>query len=363
MGLFGRNPNESAYTGGKKHFADVIKNSGPGDLLIWRQPEEDFNTHSTLIVMPGEKAIFVNCGNIEQVFDSGTYKLNTANYPFISRLRNAVTGGISAFNCVVYFVRTAHSQEIFWGTATPIQARDKVWGVRTDIRARGSYKLHVDNPAMFLQKLLGNNINFETQDGINAYFVNEFQSKIKSVISGKINEMETELIGLDARMDEFSQVLEPVLDEILSQYGLKCDNFNVSALDVDNSKYENIDKAQLEATRKSILARGDAAAINTLGENWEKLQTYNIMTNLSNNPNVASVATMGAGLGMGMMAGSMFGNMTGQVMQAVNQPAAEPEKPQEDAMETLSKLKKMLDAGLIEQSEYDDKKKEILSRL
>ena len=54
MGLFNnRNANESAYVGGKKHWVDVIKNSGDGNLLIWRQPEEDFNTNSTLIVMPG----------------------------------------------------------------------------------------------------------------------------------------------------------------------------------------------------------------------------------------------------------------------------------------------------------------------
>ena len=59
MGLFNKNPNEAAYVGGKKHWADVIKNSGPGELLIWRQPEEDFNTNSTLIVMPGEEAIFI----------------------------------------------------------------------------------------------------------------------------------------------------------------------------------------------------------------------------------------------------------------------------------------------------------------
>ena len=68
MALFGRNPNEAAYTGGKKHWADVIKNTGPGELLIWRQPEEDFNTNSTLIVMPGEEAIFIKGGNIEEVF-------------------------------------------------------------------------------------------------------------------------------------------------------------------------------------------------------------------------------------------------------------------------------------------------------
>lgn len=54
MALFNKNPNEAAYVGGKKHWTDVIKNSGSGELLIWRQPEEDFNTNSTLVVMPGE---------------------------------------------------------------------------------------------------------------------------------------------------------------------------------------------------------------------------------------------------------------------------------------------------------------------
>lgn len=69
MGLFNKNPNEVAYTGGKKHWADVIKNTGPGELLIWRQPEEDFNTNSTLIVMPGEEAIFIKGGTVEQTFE------------------------------------------------------------------------------------------------------------------------------------------------------------------------------------------------------------------------------------------------------------------------------------------------------
>ena len=50
MGLFNnKNENEAAYVGGKKHWVDVIKNSGDGNLLIWRQPEEDFNTNYTKI--------------------------------------------------------------------------------------------------------------------------------------------------------------------------------------------------------------------------------------------------------------------------------------------------------------------------
>lgn len=149
MALFGKNPNEVAYTGGKKHWADVIKNTGPGELLIWRQPEEDFNTNSTLIVMPGEEAIFIHNGTVEQTFDNGTYKLSTENYPFIGRLRRAFSGGISTFNCVVYFVRSADSMEILWGTDSPIQVRDKVWGVRTEVRTRGSYKVKIENPVIF----------------------------------------------------------------------------------------------------------------------------------------------------------------------------------------------------------------------
>ena len=41
MGFFKKNPNEVAFTGGQKHWTDVIKNSGPGELLIWRPDEKN----------------------------------------------------------------------------------------------------------------------------------------------------------------------------------------------------------------------------------------------------------------------------------------------------------------------------------
>ena len=195
MGLFNnKNPNEAAYQGGKKHWTDVIKNTGDGNLLIWRQPEEDFNTNSTVIVMPGEEAIFVNQGVIEEVFENGTYKLSTNNYPFISRLRNAFSGGISTFNCVVYFVRKASSVEIKWGTDSPIQVRDKVLGIATKLRARGSYKIQVDNSAKFLETVIGNNIQCATQDDLNKFFITQFQSKIKSAVAKELGASETEVL-------------------------------------------------------------------------------------------------------------------------------------------------------------------------
>lgn len=388
MSLFGKNPNEAAYTGGKKHWADVIKNTGPGELLIWRQPEEDFNTNSTLIVMPGEEAIFIKGGNIEEVFGNGTYKLSTENYPFISRLRNAFTGGISTFNCVVYFVRKADSQEIRWGTETPIQVRDKVWGIRTDARVRGAYKVRIENPAKLLEKLIGNNVPYQFQEELNKYFESEFQGKIKSAISKFLNGLEQELIGIDAYMDELSEQIEPYIDEVVQDYGLKCVKFSLAGLDIDNSKYDEIDQSQIASISKVKLAQGDKSVMDVLGEDWGRQQAANILGDLARNPGAGGVGAMGAGMGMGVAAGSVFGNMANQMFAPMNQQApqqptqpsqptpsgrfapkgsgaAQPstQSPAEDPMETLGKLKKMLDAGLIEQAEYDAKKAEVLSRM
>ncbi|MBR0132527.1 MAG: SPFH domain-containing protein [Lachnospiraceae bacterium] len=384
MALFGKNPNEVAYTGGKKHWADVIKNTGPGELLIWRQPEEDFNTNSTLIVMPGEEAIFIKGGTVEQTFENGTYKLSTENYPFISRLRNALTGGISTFNCVVYFVRKADSQEIIWGTDSPIQVRDKVWGVRTDARVRGAYKVRINNPSKFLEKLIGNNIPYQFQDDLNKYFRNEFQGKIKASVSKFLNSLEQELIGIDAYLDELSAKVEPFINEALEDYGLKCVKFSLSGLDIDTTKYDTIDTSQIELIARQRGYQGDKAGLDILGFDWGRVQGVNVLRDMANNPGAGGVAAAGASMGMGIGAAGAFGSIAQQVFAPANngfapqspiqqqpsgrftqkQPEAETKQEvQADPVEILGKLKKMLDAGLIEQAEYDAKKADILSRM
>lgn len=352
MSIFKRNSNEKAYVDGKKHFIDVIKNSGPGNLLIWRQPEEDFNTNSTLIVMPGEEAIFINGGIVQQVFENGTHQLSTGNYPFISRFRNTLSGGISVFNSVVYFVRKSDSEEIKWGTETPIQVRDKIWNVRTDVRARGSYKVRIMNPALFLEKLIGNNVSFQTQTDLNKYFYTEFQGKIKSAISKGINSLETELIGLDSYLDELSENIKPVINEALSMYGLQCVSFAISGLDVDKTKYDSIDESQINVISRTRGFQGDKAGLDILGKNWAAVQEVEIKKAVANNPGAGGVAAVGAGIGMGMSAMTSFNSMSVQT-----------NNTDDDPVEQLTKLKKLLDAGLIEQSEYDMKKAEILSKI
>ena len=246
--------------------------------------------------MPGEEAIFIKGGTIEQVFENGTYKLSTKNYPFISRLRNAFSGGISTFNCVVYFVRKADSKEIRWGTESPIQVRDKVFNIRTDARVRGAYKVRIENPAKFLEKLIGNNIPYQFQEELDKYFASEFQGKIKSAISKFLNALQQELIGIDAYMDELSEQVEPFIDEVVSDYGLKCVKFSLVGLDIDTTKYDVIDVSQMEQIAKIRAAQGNKSVMDTLGEDWGKQQAVNILGDLANNPEAGGVATAGAGL-------------------------------------------------------------------
>ena len=384
MAIFAKNPNEAAYVGGKKHWTDVIKNSGPGGLLIWRQPEEDFNTNSTLIVMPGEEAIFIKGGVIEQVFDNGTYKLSTENYPFISRLRNAFSGGISKFNCVVYFVRKAHSMEVLWGTSSPIQVRDKLLGIATKLRARGAYKIQVGNPQTFLTKLIGSNINImDQQELLDDYFANEFQSKIKSSITRALNETQTELLGIEAHLEEFAETVEPFLGGAFEDYGLRMVKFSIAALDIDDDEIRRrYDEIGMDAIAKMRNAQADRGVMDVLGDDWGKQQAANILGSVAENPGAGGIAAAGAGLGMGMAAGGIFGNMANQMFSPMQQQPT-PTAPQpsgrfaqkttdtpiapsggtDDPVATLKKLKDMLDLGLIEQAEFDAKKAEIMSRM
>ena len=351
MSIF-KNANETAYVGGRKHWTDVIKNSGDGDLLLWRQPEEDFNTNSTLIVMPGEAALFVDQGKIEQVFaEAGTYKLSTKNYPFISRFRNMFSGGVSVFSAVVYFVRTAVSAELLWGTAAPIQVRDKLLGVETRVRARGSYQVQVADPAAFLEKLIGNNVPYQTQQELDRYFASQFQGKIVSMLTRELNGIEGELLGVASRMEAFAQALRPEVTALLEQYGLACVSFTLSGLEIaDDELRRRYDEIGMDAIAQLRRAQAQKKVMETLGPDWERQKQVDILQAAAENPGAAGT---GAGLGLGLAGMAAVGGMAGQLLGGA----------EKDPAGTLKQLKELLDAGLITQQEFDEKKKEVLARL
>ncbi|MCI5829048.1 MAG: SPFH domain-containing protein [Treponema sp.] len=310
MAFFKKNPNEANYAGGEKHFVDVIKNSGNGNLLVWLCPEEDFNTGSTLIVQEGEEAVFYKNGTVEQIFSAGKYVLDTNNYPFLSRLVNAFSGGISAFNCKVYFVRKASSQEILWGTPTPIQVRDPVQMIMTSVMARGSLKINVENSAKFLAKLLGNNISFMEQAEILNFFKTEIIQHVKSLIAKYIKSSGEEILGICSDLDILVQKITPEIQGILSEYGTGLLRFVIDSLDIPE---DDPGRQKLEA------AYATKRESQIYGDDYQKFVSREVLTNISNNNGGAAIASLGAGLGMAAGVGNAFGQMSGQVMSSSGQ--------------------------------------------
>lgn len=328
MGLFSKDPKESNYVGGKKHFAEVIENVGWGGDMISLHPDEDFNTNSTLIVHPGEQAVFEKNGEIHQMFTEGRYQLKTENYPFISRLRNMLTGGVSTFNCRVYFVRTASSIEIKWGSGA-IQVRDKLLGIQTELFARGSYKVHVGDAGKFLFKLLGNNIPSFGPEMLQDYFKNEFKEVIKTNIAQVINNLEGEILGIQARQKEISDQISPAIAETMEAYGIALEKFAIGDLEInDDELRRRYDEIGMDAIAKIRNAKADSEVMGILGQNWMAQQQVDIMKTMAQNQ---AASGTGAAMGMGFAAGgAMFG--MGQQMFAPQQQqqAAAPTPPPMD---------------------------------
>lgn len=300
MSFFKKNPNEVNYTGGKKHFIDVIKNTGGPENLIWLNGEEDFNTNSTLIVAESEDALFYKDGIVEQVFTGGRYQLSTNNYPFISRLRNLLSGGISSFNCKVYFVRKASSIEILWGTDTPIQLRDPVQMIATSVRARGALKIAVSDSKKFLIRLIGNNVQSLTNDGIGLFFRNEYLQHIKSTISRFILESKKEVLEVCAHQDMLAEEIEKKIKESLNEYGIELLRFSISSVEIPEDD-PNRQKLEDAFAQKRLM--------DVMGRDWERQQSAEILKTFANNPGQDGIASLGAGLSFGMAAGNVVGNM------------------------------------------------------
>ena len=301
MPLFKRNPNESAYAGGKKHITDVLKNRAPESAVLYRLPEEDFNTGSTLVVMPGEEAVFVHRGGIEQVFSEGTHVLTTENYPFLSRLRNSISGGISVYSCVVIFVRTASTRQIEWGDQASV--RDPVWHIQTDLGIGGTYRIRVKDAAALIRGIFGSGRQAMEADELNDYFSSQMKTRIKSNIVRAIQQAGVEILGIEANLDGFSEALQQLFVPMFENDGISLLSFSIDRMTILDSDV----RTRLEESF------GKNTAMEYMGDNWARDQLAQAIHEIARNTGSGALANSAAGLGMGMAAIPLVSSMLQQI--------------------------------------------------
>jgi len=131
----------------KKQFVDVIHwTEDSNGVLAMRYPMQDFEIQygAQLTVRESQLALFVNEGQIADVFTPGLYKLTTRTLPLLTNLKNWDKLFESPFKSDVYFFSTRLQLDCKWGTPNPISIRDKEFGmvrlrvhrVRAQVRER-----------------------------------------------------------------------------------------------------------------------------------------------------------------------------------------------------------------------------------
>lgn len=282
-------------------FIDIIEWLDYTDDTIahrFERYQNEIKNGAKLIVREGQAAVFVNEGQLADVFTPGTYDLTTQNLPILTTLKGWKYGFNSPFKAEVYFVNTHLFTDEKWGTKNPITLSDERFGL-VEIRAFGTYAFKVSNPGKFIVDIVGTDSNF-TNFEINEHL----KSLIATRFTDTVGEANLPIELYAANTSELSETCQEVMQPEFTSVGISLEKFYIENVSMPEElkkeifEYSRIDKLDLDKLTKFKTAKAiEAAAANEGG-------------------------TAGAGMGMGMgfvlaqqMGGMMSPQMGGQQIQ------------------------------------------------
>ena len=292
----------------------VIKFDGPAHVLVWKYPKEDISLGSQLVVGPSQEAVFVERGEICDVFSSGTYTLETDNLPLLGKMVNLPFGGRSPFPAEVFFVNRLNILDIKWGTPVPIQIKDPVYQVIIPLRAFGQYGVEVEDSALFLRRLVGTTHTYTTDDLV-PYFRGLVGSRITDELASCLPESGMSFLEANAHISELSQRIARQVEPVFSGYGVKLVNFCINSI---NAPENDPSVRQLRAVLNKKYE------MEALQYNYQQGRTYDILEQSA----VHSGGDGGAaGVYVGAALGGVMSDLVRQSMQPKGTPEADTEPP------------------------------------
>lgn len=330
----------------RKQFIDIIQwTESDDDVLAWRFPTQDMEIQygASLTVRESQMAVFVNEGKVADVFGPGIYKLTTSTLPLLTYIKNWDKLFESPFKSEVYFFRMRSLVGRRWGTTQPVTIRDKDFGM-VQIRAFGQFSWSLKDAGKFHSGISG------TRD---VYKASELEDTLRgalvSSLAAVLGSADKSFLDLAANQGELAKQVQAQASTFFGEMGLELESFQLMSLTVPDAIQEAMD------TRVRMNVIGNMGA-------YTQMKAADALGIAAGNEGSGGMAALGAqmAVGVGM----------GQVMQQAMAPApAAPAAPAasapaaEDPVAKLTALKKLLDAGLITQAEFDQTKQTILSRL
>lgn len=310
--------------------------------IVHRVPESgsgEFRLGSQLVVRESQRAVFFRDGKALDVFGPGRHTISTNNIPFLTGLIGSITGGKSMFTAEVYFVSMREFTGMKWGTAQPVAYRDQDFGM-VRLRAFGTYSMRVDDPQLFVGKIVGARGSYTT-----AAIDEQLKSIIISEFNDLIGDAKTPLLDLGGLTKELGDSMLAALSDDIKRLGLILTSFQIGAI------------TPPEEVQKAIDTRSAMGAIGNMGT-FTQYQAAQAMREAANNPSGGNVAATGVGLGAGVTLGqTMAQAMQGATSQS--QPAASGASTT-DVLAQIEKLTELHKAGALTDAEFAAMKAKIL---
>lgn len=312
-----------------------------GDLMLWKFPdkERDIKNGAQLTVTESQQAIFVNEGEIADIYGPGRHELRTENMPILTKLKGWVYGFNSPFKADVYFVSTRTFTDMKWGTQQPIMMRDPEFKM-VRVQAFGVYFMKVSDPRKFFKEFAG------TAPALTASVVEE---RMRSIVTSKfaeaLAESQVSVMDMVANYTEIGDKILPSLQDDFAQFGITLTRFQIASTTLPPEVIAFYDKM---------------TNMHMAGNNMQQYQQFTTINALEE-----AAKRGGGGIGTDIASGLTFSNLMMNHLNNNNQPppVAPPVQSKEDIMNMLKQLGELKAAGILTEDEFNAKKTELLAKL
>lgn len=327
---------------------DVIKFfDETGKVIVHREPQDGsaaFRLGTQLIVQDGQAAIFYRDGKILDLFGPGRHTLTTENIPLLTKLISLPFGGTSPFQAQVYFISMKKFIDLKWGTKSPINFRDSELSF-VQLRASGKFSMRVKDARQFMLEIV-------STQGL--YTTNEIEDYLRDGIVSKLNTVLGRVLKTVFDLGQYYPQIESAVKAEVTDF------FNSMGIELTDLIIAGI--VPPEEVQEKINERSAMGAVGNL-DAYLKFKAAQSLEKAAENEG-GGTAGIGAGLGAGMAMANMMTQAMQQSQQSSNSKIQEEGKMSADEiMATIEKLGKLKESGLITSEEFEQKKKELLSKL
>ncbi len=334
----------------KNELIEVIEWREQGkDILIWKFPDKDCNIKygAQLIVRESQGALFLNEGQIADVYNAGRHTLKTENMPLLTTLKSWKHGFNSPFKADVYFVSTRQN-EFKWGTPNPIFIKDPEAG-RVEVRAFGSYFIRISDPKKFFREYAGTESVLYVDD-----LSDTFRGLIVPKFAEALHESGATAFDIYSEYSELGERIQPMIQKDLDEFGLELTKFQITSVSLPDEITEHMKQiAKLNLTSDKNMNKLERLNQMDVNKIAAEKGNYENMQGTQNNLMMQQM----------LMQQMMQQNMQNNNKSSDNDNDEDEEMSKDEIMAMLKQLGELKEAGILTDEEFNDKKKELLAKL